>query len=50
MLNEVHNNNDVKRVANIMFNEVPNSNDTMCIGNNVHLTALGAQQFTMVPI
>ena len=45
MLNKVPNNNDVKRVANIVLNEAPNSNDATHIGNNVHLTAVGAQQF-----
>ena len=46
MLNEVPNNNDVKRVANI---EAPNSNDPTSVGNNVCLTAVGAQ-FLMVAI
>ena len=47
MLNEVPNNNDVKRVANIMLNEAPNSNDATRVGNNVCLTAVGAQQFLL---
>ena len=50
MLNKVPNNNDIKHVANIMLNEAPNSNDTMRVRNNVRLTAMGAQQFTMVAI
>ena len=50
VLNEVPNNNDVMRVANIMLNEVPNSNDAMRVGNNVCLTAVGAQQFSMAAI
>ena len=50
MLNEVPNNNDVKRVANNMLNEAPNINDTIHIGINVHLTAVGTQQFSMVTI
>ena len=50
MLNETANNNYVKRIANIVLNEVPNSNDAMCVGNNVCLTAVGAQQFSMVVI
>ena len=50
MLNEAPNNNDVKRVANIMLNEAPNCNDTMPAGNNVHLTAVGAQQFLMAAV
>ena len=50
MLNEAPNNNDIKRVANIVLNKEPNSNDATCIGNNVCLTAVGAQQFSMVAI
>ena len=50
MLNEASNNNDVKRVANNMFNEAPNSNDATCVCSNVHLTAVGAQQFSMATI
>ena len=47
MLNEVPNNNDVKRIANIMLNEAPNCNNATCVGNNVRLTAVGANQFFM---
>ena len=47
VLNEVPNNNDVTRVANIWLNKAPNSNDAMCIRNNVHLTAVGTQQFSI---
>ena len=47
MLNEVPNNKDIKRVANIVLNKAPNSNDTTCVGINVHLTAMGKQQFSM---
>ena len=47
MLNKVPNNNDVKRVANIVLNRAPNSNDGMRVGNNVRLTAVGTQQFLM---
>ena len=47
MLNEVPNNNDVKRVANIMLNEAPNSNNATHVGNNGPLTAVGARQFSM---
>ena len=50
MLSEVPNNNDVKRVTNIVLNKVPNSNNATCIGNNAHLTAMGAQQFSMAAI
>ena len=50
MLSEAPNNNDIARVKNIMLNEVPNSNDTMQVGNNVCLTAMDAQQFSMVAI
>ena len=48
MLNEVPNNNDIMHVTSIMLNEVPNSNDVTW--NNVHLTAMGAQQFSMAAI
>ena len=34
-------------IVNIVLNETPNSNDTMRIGNNVCLIAMGAQQFSM---
>ena len=48
MLNEASsNNNDVKRVANIVLNETPNSNDATRVGNNMRLTAVGIQQFSM---
>ena len=50
MLNEVPNNNDVKRVANIVLNEAPNRNVATHVGNNVRLTAVGAQQFSMATI
>ena len=50
MLNEVPNNNDVMRVANIVSNKVANSNDAMRVGNNVRLTAMGTEQFSMVAI
>ena len=50
MLNEAPNNNVVTRIANIVLNEAPNSNDATRIGNNVHLTAMGAQQFSMAAI
>ena len=49
MLNEAPNNNDIKRVANIVLKEAPNSNDAMHVGNNVCLTAVGAQ-FSMAAI
>ena len=45
MLNEAPNNSDVTHVANIVLNEAPNSNDATCLGNNMRLTAMGAQQF-----
>ena len=50
VLNEVPNNSDVTRVANIMLNEAPNSNDTTCVKNNVCLTAMGIQQFSMAAV
>ena len=50
MLNEAPNNNDTKHVENIVLNEVPNNNDAMRSGNNVRLTAMGAEQFSMAAI
>ena len=50
MLNEVPNNNDVMRVANIVLNEAPNSNDATCVANNVHLSTMRTQQFSVVAI
>ena len=50
MLKQVPNNNDVKRVANNMLNDAPNSNDATHVCINVRLTAVGAQQFSMVTI
>ena len=50
MLNEVPNNNDVKRVVNNVFNEVPNSNDATRVGINMRLTAVGVQQFSMATV
>ena len=48
MLNEVPNNNDVMRIENMVLNKVPNGNDAMCVVNNVCLTTMGAQQFSLV--
>ena len=51
VLNETPNNIEVTRLANItVLNEVRNSNDATCIGNNVRLIAMGAQQFSMASI
>ena len=49
-MNKAPNNNDIKRVANIVSNKATNSNDTTRVGNNVRLTAVGAQQFSMAAI
>ena len=46
-LNKVPNSNDIICVAIIMFNEAPNSSDAVLIANNVHLTTMGAKQFSM---
>ena len=35
MLNEAPNNNNVKRIANIVLNEMPNSNDATGVGNTI---------------
>ena len=50
MLNEAPNNNDVKGVANNVFNEAPYSNDAIRVDINVRLIAVGAQQFSMATI
>ena len=50
MLNEVPNNNDTMRVANVVLNEALNSSDATRIGNNVRVTAMGAEQFSMAAI
>ena len=50
MLNKASNNNDVKCVANNVFNEAPNSDDATRVGINVRLTAVGTQQFSMATI
>ena len=50
VLNEATNNNDVKCIVNIVSNEVPNSNNATHIGNNVRLTAVGTQQFSIAAI
>ena len=48
MLNEVPDNTDITCVTNIILNEVPNSTDVMCIANDMCLTTMGAQQFSMM--
>ena len=50
MLNEVLNNNDFTHIANIVLNEAPNSNSAMHVGNNVCLTVMGAEQFSIAAI
>ena len=50
MLNEASSNNDIMCVANIVLNEAPTSNDAIRVGNNVCLTAMGTQQFSVVAI
>ena len=50
MLNEAPNNNDFMCVANIELKNVNNSNDAMRLVNNVSLTSMGTQQFSMVTI
>ena len=50
MFNQVPNNNEVTCVPNIVLNKEPNSNDTTCIANNVRLTIMDAQKFSMAAI
>ena len=49
-MNGTSNNHNVMHVANVVLNEVPNSNDAICVANNVCLTAVGTQQFSMAAI
>ena len=37
-------------VTNIVLNEAANSNDATCVANNVYLTIMGTQQFSMAVI
>ena len=50
MSNKVPNNNDIKCVANIVLNKAPNSNGTTHVANDVCLTTMGGQQFSMAAI
>ena len=50
MLNEAPNNNDITYIAIIVLSKEPNSNDSTSIANNVCLTTMGVQQFSMVTI
>ena len=50
MLNKAPNNNDISHVTNIVLNEVSNSNNAIHETNNLHLTTMGTQQFSMVAI
>ena len=47
MLNKAPNNNDITRVENMVLDKAPNSNDATPVVNNMHLTTMGAQQFSM---
>ena len=49
-MNGTPNNQNVMHVANVMLNEVPNSNDAIYVANNVCLSAVGTQQFSMAAI
>ena len=48
MLSEAPNNNDITLVENMVLNEAPNSDDAKCVASNLHLTTMGAQQFSMM--
>ena len=50
MLNKVPNNNDIISIENKVLNKAPNCNDATCIVSNVHLTTMGAEQFSVVAI
>ena len=48
VLNEVPNNNDITCIENMVLNEVPNSNDATHVVNNMRLTTMGVQQFSII--
>ena len=50
MLKEAPNNNDSMCVAKYVLNKVPNRNDATGTPNNVHLTTMGAKQFSMAAV
>ena len=51
MLNKAPNNNDITLVDNMVLNKAANSNNaTLPVANNVCLTTMGTQQFSMVAI
>ena len=37
-------------IENMVLNEALNSNDATCVANNMHLTNMGIQQFSMMAI
>ena len=47
VLNKAPNNSDIMCVENMV---VPNSNDTTRVANNMNLTTMGAQQFSILAI
>ena len=49
-MNGTPNNHNVTYVANVVLNKAPNSNDAIRVVNNVCLTAVGTQQFSMAAI
>ena len=44
------NKNDITHVANIVMNKAPNSNEATRVANNVRLTTMGTQQFSVAAI
>ena len=50
MLNKAPNNNDFTCVENMVLNKAPNSNDAIREANNMQLTTMDAQQFSMVAV
>ena len=51
MLKEAPNSNDSTRVIRkYVLNEVPSRNDAVSVANNVHLTTMGAIQFSMMAV
>ena len=50
MFNKALNSNNITCIENMVLNEAPNGNDTTHVANNVCLTTMEAQQFSMAAI
>ena len=50
MLNEAPNNNYIMNIENMALNKLPNSSGATLVANNMRLTTMDAQQFSMAAI